>query len=230
METQTKKSDLLNIRFKTKADGLRYNLTDMATAYLAFLLENKEIHQKVWKEENFSVIQYANVEVLKTFVSIAVDVYNALARMPRHTGLTFLNVGMGAGFLERIVKLHEKIDLKSVEWEEQDDLFKPLRHHLEVETDYICNSIFDDFEIYQCDEKFSYVLLIRFFPLNKRFSNLEEVKELLTKFKKYSDKAIIIDYYGNYTDKVIDFFNSIQSERLPLKKEFDHFILDLDKV
>lgn len=215
-------------KFKTRAQGERYNLTDLSLGYLDYLF-NDEIRVLVGKKEHYSVIQYVNTETVKSFIETATDTYNAIARMPRN--LTFLNMGMGAGFLERTVLLYGKVNLESVEWEEQDILFYPLREHLGVKADYLCNSIFNEnFEIYECNQRYDYIIATRFVPLNHSNANLKEVKEILNRFKKYSDKLIIIDYYSNYATNVRKFFNSIQLPQLPTKKLFDHWVLDLSKV
>lgn len=224
--SQTKNEE---VYFQVDVKGTRYNLIDISWGYLKYLLFCKEANVAARKEYNYSVIQYINIETLKSFIQISTEIYNKLARLPRNN--TYLNFGMGAGFLERTVKIHGKINFESVEWEEQDILFQPLRKHLEVDVDYICNSVYDDdFEIYGCNKTYDYIILTRFFPLNKTHSNLEQVKEILTKFKKYSDKAIIIDYYGNYNTDVIEYFNSIQLERLPKSDGFDHWVLDLTQI
>ena len=218
-----------DIYFKSNIKGLRYHLVDMTIGYLTYLLYNDEAKEAARKKHNFSVIQYVNIETLKAHIEVSTRIYNILARLPRSN--TYLNFGMGAGFLERIVKLLGKINLESVEWEEQDVLFKPLREHLEVDVNYICNSIHDDnFEIYECNKTYDYIILTRFFPLNRAHSDLQQVKEILTKLKKYCDKAILIDYYANYDKDVVEYFNSICEEPLPKSQNFEHWVLDLTKV
>lgn len=215
---------------ETKADGFRYNLSAISHSYLNYLLFNPEARDAAQKPDNFSVIQYINIDAMKRYIETSTEVYNRLARLPRTN--TYLNLGMGAGFLERIVHLLGKINLESVEWEKQDVLFRPLRDHLDVNVNYICNSVYDDnFEIYGCNKTYDYILLIRFFPLNKKLSpELEKVKSILRKLKKYADKAILIDYYDNYEEDVRDFFHSIQDKPLPNSENFDNWILDLSRI
>lgn len=213
-----------------KAEGFKYNLSSISRSYLNYLLFNPKARDAARKIENFSVIQYINIDALKKSIKTSTEVYNRLARLPRAN--TYLNMGMGAGFFERIVYLLGKINLESVEWEEQDILFKPLRDHLDVDVNYICNSVNDDnFEIYGCNKTYDYILLIRFFPLNKKLTtDLEKVKSILRKLKKYANKAILIDFYKNYQEDVVEFFESIKDEPLPNSEKFDHWILDLSKV
>ena len=127
--------------------------------------------------------------------------------------------------------LHQKVNLESVEWEEQAYIFYIINTYLNVKPNYYCNDITkDNFEIFKCNKKYDYILLIRFFPLNKAMADLEKVKDILTKFKKYSDKAILVDFYGNYNKEVYKYFDSIRTDALPCKKGLDHWILDLTKV
>jgi hypothetical protein len=83
---------------------------------------------------------------------------------------TYLNLGMGPGFLENLVDIHGKINLESVEWIEQRENFSIIRKFMDIDNrlTYDCNSIYDEnFEIYNCNKKYDYILLIRFYPLNK---------------------------------------------------------------
>lgn len=229
MKTKNEEEEVYYFNKKVRLKEFRYNLVHISLEYLKYLLFNVEANEAARKEENFSVIQYINIETVKLFIQTSTEIYNKLARLPRSN--TYLNFGMGAGFLERIVLLLGKINLESVEWEGQDVLFKPLREHLEVDVNYMCNSIYDDdFEIYGCNKTYDYIILTRFFPLNKANSNLQQVKEILIKFRKYSDKAILIDYHGNYDIEVVKYFNSIQMQKLPKSKNFNHWVLDLSKV
>ena len=93
---------------------------------------------------------------------------------------------------------------------------------------YDCNSIYDEnFEIYNCNKKYDYILLIRFYPLNKASSNLDQVKTLLNRLKKYSDKALICDSMStNYNDDVLDYFKSIKSQ-YPILPHHDFNIISL---
>ena len=93
---------------------------------------------------------------------------------------------------------------------------------------YDCNSIYDEnFEIYNCNKKYDYILLIRFYPLNKASSNLDQVKILLNRLKKYSDKAIIVDSMStNYNNDVLYYFKSIKSQ-YPILSNDDYRIINL---
>lgn len=220
-----------NTFFKTKVHNFRYNLVDLSSGYLQYLLlHSEEVTETARKKDNFSVIQYINIETLKSFIEINTEIYNALALLPGNN--TYLNLGMGPGFLERIVALSGKLNLESVEWEEQDILFKPLREHLDVNVDYICNSVFDkDFQIYKCNKTYDYIIAFRFFPLNKHFSDLDQVKDILVKLQKYGKKLILIDPHFKYEEDVKEFFNSIDTaEILPKSENLDYWILDLSKI
>ena len=178
--------------------------------------------------EHFSTIQYSNFLICQNHLKISIDIYNILSRMSRNN--TYLNLGMGPGFLENLVDIHGKINLESVEWIEQKENFSIIRKFMDIDNrlTYDCNSIYDEnFEIYNCNKKYDYILLIRFYPLNKASSNLDQVKTLLNRLKKYSDKALICDSMStNYNDDVLDYFKSIKSQ-YPVLPHHDFNIISL---
>ena len=63
--------------------------------------------------------------------NIARKTYNELARAPRSN--SYLNLGMGAGFLEYYIENHGKINIESVEWIEQTKNFSILLKKLNIE-------------------------------------------------------------------------------------------------
>ena len=211
-----------------KSDGSTTNLIELATEHLNFTLGNSELFLD---PINFSTIQYCNPDALSNINVTSISIYNAIAKMSRN--LKFLNFGTGGGFLEFYVDQFKAIDLTSVEWEQQLENFKVVRKFLEIEPDYICNSILsDDFEIYNCDEKYDFIICVRFFPLNKSHSqDVDSVKKILSKFKKYSDRVIIIDdVVTNYTIPVKRYFNSITNEKIKIVglKNIEYQVLDLE--
>lgn len=178
--------------------------------------------------EHFGTIQYCNLHICESHLDVSIENYNILSRLPRDT--TFLNFGMGPGFLENLVDLHGKINLESVEWNNQKINFSKFRTYLEIDNrlTYECNSVYDDnFEIYDCNKKYDYILLIRFYPLNKTNSSLDEVINILNKFKKYADKAIIMDNMSNYQKDVLDYFNSISVKNTIFDNINDRIVINL---
>lgn len=208
---------------------IQYNTRKLSKDFLDFILQDTKSQEILKNPKHFSLIQYTNYDAVYNNVDVSKVVYNSIARLPRNS--TFLNIGMGIGTLERIVSLHQKINLESVEWEEQAYIFNIVNEYLEVKPTYYCNDITqDNFKIFECDKRYDYILLIRFFPLNDTMSDLEKAKNILTKLKEYSDKAVVIDFYGNYSKEVRKYFNDIQLNQLPTKEDFDHWVLDLSKV
>ena len=193
----------MNPQQKVLTTNLR--LTELSEKYLNYLLLNKDQFDNA---DNWSLIQYLQINTLTIHSQISVDVYNNIARMSRN--YTFLNIGTGPGFLERLVETHQKVNLESVEWEKQYECFSPIREHLDIKEPFMCTSIYDDFNIYDCDKKWDYGIAVRFFPLNKKFNNtIEELKTKLFKISKYCNKLIIFDDLSNYNDEMIEYFNKI---------------------
>ena len=207
---------------KSEVDLNFYSLTKIHTD---FCLN----HSHLFKDEHFSTIQYCNTFVCENHLDISIEIYNNLSSLPRKN--TYLNFGMGPGFLENLTELHGKINLESVEWIAQKENFSRIRMFLDIENTltYECNSIYDDdFEIYNCNKKYDYILLIRFYPLNKTNSNLDQVKNILNKLKKYSDKAIILDSMeNNYKEDVLNYFNSISNKNIIRTNGHDYRVINL---
>jgi hypothetical protein len=203
---------------------LKVKLANLARSHLAYCLNNPEL----FTNSNFSTIQYSNVDILKNHRDTSRDIYNALARCPRH--FTYLNLGTGIGFLERFIKDFGNVNLDSVEWEDQYFQFEDIRKFCEIVPTYKCNDINEDnFKIFDCNKKYDYILLIRFYPLNKKNNSLKQVKNILNKLKQYSDKVIILDdLHTNYNKEVIDYFNSIAYKKLSLDYYYDYVILNLE--
>ena len=80
----------------TTKDNLNY--INISLNHLNFCLQN----QNIFTGEYFSIIQYSNPTILDRYFSTARQIYNEIARTPRSN--TYLNIGMGAGFLEYYVK------------------------------------------------------------------------------------------------------------------------------
>ena len=213
-------------------NAIECNLSNLSTDFLNFILHDVTAQEILKDSRHFSLIQYSNPPTIVNHIEVSVDIYNGLLRLPRH--YKYLNLGMGAGFLERIVKLHNnKLDIESVEWDEQRYIFKNINDRIDVEPQYICNDITkDNFNIIDCATKYDYILLIRFFPLNRINASLNEVKQILLKLKKYSDKVILFDFHKNYTEETRDYFNNIKCKKTKMHKKYepDNWILDLNLI
>lgn len=114
---------------------------------------------------------------------------------------SYLNIGMGSGFLEAVVD-DDDFDwtFDSAEWDQQNTMFKQFRHSLNV--DHYCKYIIkdvhsDDFEL-KVEKKYDYCLFIRFFPINKKWC--KNIKDVIRKFQRVSKGFIIIDNVANFAD------------------------------
>jgi hypothetical protein len=188
---------------------------DISLNHLYFCLSN----QNLFTNEYFSIIQYSNPIILDRYFSTARQIYNEVARTPRTN--TYLNFGMGAGFLEYYVKNYGKINMESVEWDQQNEHFSILRKSFDVDDQltYICNDIRnDDFKIFDCDKTYDFIILTRFYPINKKYSDTLKAEEILNKLKKYSNKFIILDNPINYRSETLEYFESKKYNKL----QFNH--------
>lgn len=192
----------------------KVNYSDLSLSHLDFCIENSEL----FTDEHFSTIQYCNIEVLHNHFNIARKTYNELARAPRSN--SYLNLGMGAGFLEYYIENHGKINIESVEWIEQTKNFSILLKKLNIEhrLTYECNDIrLDDFEIFNCNKTYDYIILTRFYPINKKHvSTVNDLENILKKLQKYSDKFIIFDDPNNYSEEIINYFINKKYDKLQL--------------
>jgi hypothetical protein len=187
------------------------------------------LNQNLFTDEHFSIIQYSNPVILDRYFSIARQIYNEIARTPRSN--TYLNIGMGAGFLEYYVKNYGKINLESVEWDQQKEHFSILRKDFDVDDQltYVCNDIRNnDFEIFDCDKIYDFIILTRFYPINKKYSDTLKVEEILNKLKKHSNKFIIVDNPINYKSETLEYFESKKYNKLQLDKtDLNPWIIEL---
>jgi hypothetical protein len=187
------------------------NLDEMAFKHTNYVLSNENLFKNI----HYSTVQYCNRDLCKRHNDMSKQVYAALRPIAKRNK-TFLNFGMGPGFFENLIEAYGGYNLESVEWDEQEPNFRIIREHLDISINgkYICNDInLDNFNILNCNKRYDYVLLIRFFPLNAKHSDLNKVKNILNKLKKYADKAIILDNLEyNYNKDVIDYFNSISDK------------------
>lgn len=208
-----------------RQDKSSISLLDAAYDHLDYVLRNPELFRD---PVHFSTVQYSNVTMLHQLNHACKDIFNSMARLRR--GSTYLNIGTGPGLLEFYCKQFKLINMDSVEWDEQVKNFSVIRKALDVEPDYLCNDITaDNFEIYNCEKKYDYVVLVRFFPLNKDYANLDQVKERLAKFKPYADHAIIIDNIDwTFTHKVYQYLETLDMRTLPDLN--NGLILDLSRM
>tara|TARA_R110000868_G_scaffold204872_1_gene453021 strand:- start:114 stop:719 length:606 start_codon:yes stop_codon:yes gene_type:complete len=188
------------------------DLKTLCNDYTKFAINNEKLFSGV----NYSTIQYCNISVCRNHNRVSAAIHNFLSL---YKNKTFLNIGMGPGFLENRIAISKSVQMDSVEWENQVQNFEPILKHFDIKDKltYTCNDITkDNFEIYNCNKTYDYLLLVRFFPLNAANATLEQTKERLNKLKKYSNKIFLFDIIEeNYTNEQVEYFASI-GENTPL--------------
>jgi hypothetical protein len=197
---------------------MNYNeIRRISKSQLEFILKNK----KKLPEYSF-LLQYMNESVLKGLFNLNHKIYNIIENYPSNT--TFLNIGMGAGFLEYYVEKYQKVNLESVE---KDSSFKKYLHlkeeiGIDKRNFYLCGNIKkENFQIYDCNKSYDYIILIRFTPLNKLLSPLvSDLEIILNRLKKYSNKFIIVDDERNFNNEVIKYFENKRYKEFPINNEW----------
>lgn len=213
-----------------RRDNSTIQLLDVAYDHLDFVLKNPEYFKT---KDHFSTVQYSNVTLLSQLDDVCKKIYNSLARTRRDS--TYLNIGTGPGILEFYANEFKAANIDSVEWDQQERNFSVIRKALNVEPTYLCNDVRDNnFDIYNCNKKYDYVLLIRFFPINAENATVSQLKDRLSKFKKYANKAIIIDNIDvAFNKKLYDVLASLEIGNLiETNPSFQNasMILDLNKI
>lgn len=151
--------------------------------------------------DNFPLIQYCNTRVIKNHIKFSRLILPTLEKDKK-----YLNIGMGGGFLEYLAKDY---DIDSVEWDVQEKGFRSLRKSLDVEhhLKHIIPDINNNEFKIDTDIRYDYVILARFYPINKKWAvTKERFLELLNKFAPYAQGVIICDSIGNYKPDWLDGF------------------------
>ena len=168
-------------------------LETVANNYLNGILRD---NKNLINDTNFSLIQYSNQTVLKLHIKASINTLDHLDK-----DKSYLNVGMGGGFLELVAKQRGGYNIESIEWDQQEPIFRPLRVGFDVDNyliDIVGDINSDEFTI-NTDKHYDYVILSRFFPINKKWAGTEErFWELINKFKQYADGVIIFDAITNF--------------------------------
>lgn len=168
-------------------------LEAVANDYLDRILKD---NKNLINDTNFSLIQYSNQTVLKGHIKGSINTLNYLDK-----NKSYLNVGMGGGFLELVAKQRGGYNIESIEWDQQEPIFRPLRVGFDVDNyliDIVGDINSDEFTI-NTDKHYDYAILSRFFPINKKWAVTEErFWELINKFKQYADGVIIFDAISNF--------------------------------
>ena len=177
---------------KKKIDLQDYrSLESVARQNLSYILNHPQLFSQ---PENFSLIQYSNQSAIKNHIKGALMQIDAL-----DPTASYLNIGMGSGFLEAVVD-DDDLDwtFHSAEWDQQNTMFKQFRRSLNV--DHYCKYIIKDvhsnaFEL-KVEKKYDYCLFIRFFPINKKWCN--NIQNVMSKFVDVCNGFAIIDSPDNF--------------------------------
>lgn len=165
-------------------------IDEMCSEFLNYMYEHKN------KGFSLNSAQYCNERTIHNLISIS-NFYrkNIIQKNPDKT---FLNMGVGPGFLEWVCKKFEVNNLESVELKSELNknrlTYEWFTNYLDVDDKitYRCNSIKQDtFKIFDCNKQFDYILCIRFSPIVSSKFGISQARESLHKFKPYAKKAII---------------------------------------
>lgn len=195
-----------------------------ANSFLYDVMKNKRRYQSI----HFSTTQYMNPKGNLNQLKFKELVIRTLTKEAK--GLAFLNIGTAAGHLELANRLMKKpIHISSVEWEEQYDCCEHYRNMIDVRVDYKCNNILDDdFEIYDIETYFDFVILERFFPLYHT-QTAEGIKQILTKFVPYAKRAVVIESDENWHKDQWKYMLQISKKRIKISPTWNCFVVDLEQ-
>lgn len=200
-------------------------LRQAAYEHLLWTMKNKGAFLTSY---NISTVQYMNERGLKDAVKFNYNVVKSLEKFDRNSA--FLNIGSAAGLLEYTNKvMKEPITMLSVEWDEQYLCCKKIREVLGINISYICNDVLDDnFEIFDCENYFDYVIMQRFFPIyHSSFSY--RLDDILEKMSLYAEKAIIIESDSNWAKEQYKKLESVSEKRQKVSGDWSLFVINLDR-
>ena len=176
-------------------DQMRRHYAHVAYQHMLYVMDNKDMFKQ---DDHFSTVQYMNESGYKNGLKFNSCVIEKIKQSVRNWDQqTYLNFGVAAGSLEMANNHWNKpLNMKSVEWDAQLPYCKVVREKLGVGIDYVCNDILnDDFQIYGCNERFSHVILQRFFPLYKTIENFDKT---MKEMSRYADIALIVEAESNF--------------------------------
>lgn len=180
------------------------HLDKVSYDYLKYILTSDT--SKYFDRHHFSLVQYCNPKVLRDNLFSNQALIEYLSK-----DLTYLNIGMGGGFLEAVSENHQ---IDSVEWDKQEPFFRPLRKALEVDhyLKYTVSDIKDNSFVIKTDKVYDYAIFSRFFPINRKWcKSSEKFFEILHKVKPYCKGIIIFDTISNYEKEWIKDFEVVKT-------------------
>lgn len=178
---------------------------------------------------NLNAAQYCNERNVHDQIMSAID--NRKNIIEKYPEKSFLNIGVGPGFLEWDCKKFNINNLDSVEL--QPELQKQMLltynwilDYLDVQDriTYRCNDIRKDgFEIFECNKTYDFILCFRFPPIGLNKNGVDGVKEVLSRLSRYGKKVIV---NSNTNTKEIDIFLKSIAEEI---WDDEFIIVDLQK-
>ena len=177
---------------------------------------------------NLSTVQYMNERGLRDAVKFNSNVVNALKKFDHNSA--FLNIGSAAGLLEYTNRIMgDNLVMCSVEWDEQYICCEKIRQVLDINISYICNDVLsDNFQIFDCENYFDYVVMQRFFPIyHSGFSY--RLDDILKKMSHYGGKALIIESDSNWAKEQYDELVSVSESRHKVTGDWNLFVVDLTR-
>lgn len=178
---------------------------------------------------NLNAAQYCNERNVHDQIRSAIS--NRKNIIEKYPEKSFLNIGVGPGFLEWACKKFNINNLDSVEL--QPELQKQMLltynwilDYLDVQDriSYRCNDIRkDDFEIFGCNKTYDFILCFRFTKIGLNRDGITGVKEVISRLSRYGKKLII----NSSTNKpeIDKFLRDISDEIL----EDEFIVVDLQK-
>jgi hypothetical protein len=179
--------------------------------------------------DNFSTVQYMNprgqIDLLK-FKELVVRRLYMLEK-----GAAYLNMGTACGHLELANRLsNTQLSISSVEWDVQYECCADIRKIFDVQVQYKCNNVLeDDFEIFDIETYFDYVILERFFPIYRAMDH-ERIVKVLKKFKPYARKALVIDSDSNWTKDQWNYLVKVSEKRVKISDTWNMFVINLENI
>ena len=153
-------------------------------------------------KDNFSLVQYLAPKVTRNHLKFNLKISEQLDQSK-----SYLDMGMGAGFLEAVQRRLGHENIVGVEWE-------------------ICISVFDD-DFTLSQPTHDYVVFNRFFPINKKNSpTVDDFNLILEKFKPYAKGFILADTKYNYYDGVLDRLENLNTNTYDDPNAFQIYTVD----
>jgi|TARA_R110000744_G_scaffold171501_3_gene290036 hypothetical protein len=174
-------------------------------------------------KDNFSLVQYLAPKVTRNHLKFNLKISEQLDQSK-----SYLDMGMGAGFLEAVQRRLGHENIVGVEWEKQEPVFRGLRKVFDVDNTLseICISVFDD-DFTLSQPTHDYVVFNRFFPINKKNSpTVDDFNLILEKFKPYAKGFILADTKYNYYDGVLDRLENLNTNTYDDPNAFQIYTVD----